>query len=65
MAHKSHDKKSAAEQPDQERLREEIQQLAYEFYCQCGYEHGHDLDHWAEAERRVLERDQKTRKTRG
>ena len=36
--------------------RREIQKLAYELYCLCGYEHGHDLEHWAEAERRVLER---------
>jgi hypothetical protein len=21
--------------------------LAYELYCLCGYEHGHDLEHWA------------------
>ena len=47
--------------PDQ--LREEILQLAYTFYCQCGYEHGHDLEHWVEAERRVLERHQKMHKT--
>lgn len=43
-------------------LREEIEQLAYTFYCECGYEHGHDLEHWVEAERRVLERHQGTRK---
>ncbi|TAJ23669.1 MAG: DUF2934 domain-containing protein [Nitrospirae bacterium] len=37
-------------------MREEIQQLAYALYCQCGYEYGHDLEHWVEAERCVLER---------
>lgn len=42
--------------PSPQELREEIEQLAYEFYCQCGYEHGHDLEHWLEAERRGLER---------
>lgn len=41
-----------------EQVREEIQALAYELYCQCGHEHGHDLEHWIEAERRVLERHQ-------
>lgn len=45
-----------------DRLREEIEQLAYTFYCQCGYEHGHNLEHWAEAERQVLERHQGTAK---
>ncbi|ODT46842.1 MAG: hypothetical protein ABS70_00175 [Nitrospira sp. SCN 59-13] len=52
-------KNSAAVQPvqaNQASLQEEIQTLAYELYCQYGYEHGHDLEHWAEAERRVLER---------
>ena len=52
---KPHDNKSASERPDQAQSQEEIQQLAYRFYCECGYEHGHDLEHWAEAERRVLE----------
>lgn len=65
MAHKNHDKKSSAAQPDQDQLREEIQQLAYTFYCQCGYEHGHDLEHWAEAERQVLEQLQRRPKTGG
>lgn len=55
---KPHDNKTASERPDQTQLREEIQQLAYRFYCECGHEHGHDLEHWAEAERRVLERHQ-------
>ena len=52
-------KKSAAVQPvqaNQASLQQEIQTLAYELYCRCGYEHGHDLEHWAEAEQRVLER---------
>lgn len=42
-------------QPDQTPLQEEIQKLAYELYCQCGHEHGRELEHWVEAERRVLE----------
>jgi hypothetical protein len=39
-----------------EPLQAEIQQLAYQLYCECSYEHGHDSEHWAEAERQVLER---------
>ncbi len=54
---KSNGNKTATERPDEAQLREEIQQLAYRFYCQCGYEHGHDLEHWLEAEP-VLERHQ-------
>lgn len=49
-------KKMESEIPSPEQLREEIAHLAYQFYCQCGYENGHDLEHWVEAERRVLER---------
>jgi hypothetical protein len=69
MAHKHREKqngnKTASERPDQAQLLEEIQQLAYTFYCECGYEHGHDLEHWAEAERRVLERHQERRSIAG
>lgn len=62
---KPHDNKTASAMPAKEQLQEEIQQLAYQFYCQCGNEHGHDLDHWVEAERLVLERHQGRRKTVG
>lgn len=69
MAKKNHDKavhtKPKSESPDESQLREEIQQLAYKFYCQYGHEHGHDLEHWVEAERRVFERYQGRRKTIG
>jgi hypothetical protein len=69
MAHKHQEKpngnKTTSERPDQAQVREEIQQLAYTFYCECGYEHGHDLEHWAEAERSVLERHQERRSTAG
>ena len=69
MAHKHQEKpngnKTTSERPDQAQVREEIQQLAYRFYCECGYEHGHDLEHWAEAERRVLERHQERRSIAG
>ncbi len=39
-----------------EAIQEEIRRLAYELFCECGCEHGRDLEHWVEAERRVLER---------
>ena len=35
-------------------LPNEIAMVAYEIYMQSGYVHGHDLDHWLEAERIVL-----------
>lgn len=39
-----------------EAIQEEIRQLAYGLFCECGCEHGHDVEHWLEAERRVVER---------
>lgn len=36
--------------------QEDIRALAYQLFCECGCEHGHDEDHWLEAERRVLSR---------
>ncbi len=35
--------------------QEDIRALAYQLFCECGCEHGHDEDHWLEAERRVLD----------
>lgn len=62
MTQKQHNTRNAPvakpERSRPEQVREEIQTLAYELYCQCGHEHGHDLEHWIEAERRVLERHQ-------
>lgn len=69
MTHKHHLKRgtraseSESQPPDQ--LGVEIEHLAYALYCQCGYEHGHDLEHWAEAERQVLEQHQRKPKTGG
>lgn len=39
-----------------EAAQEEIHRLAYQLFCECGCEHGHDLEHWLEAERKVLGR---------
>ena len=35
-------------------LQNEIARVAYELYVQSSHDHGHDLDHWLEAERIVL-----------
>lgn len=39
---------------DQEAIQQQIRQLAYELFCKCGCARGHDVEHWLEAERRVL-----------
>ena len=41
---------------NREAAQEEIRALAYLLFCECGCEHGHDVEHWLEAERRVLGR---------
>lgn len=53
---KSNGSRIETEMPNTAQLRMEIEHLAYRFYCECGYEHGHDLEHWTEAERQVFER---------
>ncbi|MGE0645322.1 MAG: DUF2934 domain-containing protein [Nitrospira sp.] len=37
-------------------VQEEIRALAYQLFCEGGCGHGHDIEHWLEAERRVLAR---------
>jgi hypothetical protein len=32
---------------------DDIRALAYELYCENGYQHGHDLEYWLEAERQL------------
>jgi hypothetical protein len=39
-----------------DRDQRRVAELAYVLYEQCGREDGHDMDHWLEAERRVLGR---------
>jgi hypothetical protein len=39
-----------------ESMEDEIQSLAYRLYCEGGYQNGHDLEYWLEAEQRVLVR---------
>lgn len=33
--------------------QEEIRALAYQLFCECGCAHGHDVEHWLEAERQA------------
>jgi hypothetical protein len=35
-------------------LEQEIRERAYELFVKSGYQHGHDREHWLEAERQVL-----------
>ncbi len=41
---------------DQDAAQEKVRALAYQLFCECGCEQGHDLVHWLEAERRVVGR---------
>ncbi len=41
---------------DHEAIQEDIRTLAYQLFRECGCDGGHDLQHWLEGERRVLER---------
>lgn len=44
-------------------LEEMIRARAYQLYCESGYQEGHELDHWLEAERQVTgRRNQKQRR---
>ena len=49
-------RKIAEQTVDQEAGQEEIRTLAYQLFCECGCEQGHDLTHWLEAERKVVGR---------
>ncbi len=53
-------RRTAPQNVTSKQIREEIQQLAYTLYCRGGFEYGHDLEHWLEAERQVLTRPAKT-----
>lgn len=41
---------------DPETVQEEIRTLAHQLFCEGGCRHGRDVEHWLEAERRVLSR---------
>lgn len=40
--------------PTAQTQEERIRTLAYQYYCEAGCEHGHDLEHWLKAEQSVL-----------
>lgn len=46
--------KNIQPQPNAHPREEEIRLLAYQLFCESGYQHGKDQEHWLEAERRVL-----------
>jgi hypothetical protein len=35
---------------------QDIRERAYQLFCESGYQHGHDREHWLEAERQVTGR---------
>jgi hypothetical protein len=39
-----------------ESTEDEIRSRAYQLYCKSGYQDGHDLEHWRQAEQQVLAR---------
>lgn len=41
-----------------EAMRERIQKRAYQLFEEGGGEHGHDLEHWIQAESEVLQKTQ-------
>ncbi|MBX3305389.1 MAG: DUF2934 domain-containing protein [Nitrospira sp.] len=49
-------KKGNSSGTDREAAQEEVRTLAYQLFCECGCAHGHDVEHWLEAERQVLEK---------
>jgi len=52
-------KKGIASGTEREAAQEDIRTLAYQLFCECGCAHGHDVEHWLEAERRILGRHHK------
>ena len=40
----------------QESTEDEIRSLAYQLYCEGGYQDGRDREYWLEAERQVMVR---------
>ncbi len=39
-----------------ESMEDQIRFLAYQLYCEGGYQDGRDIEYWLEAEQRVLAR---------
>ena len=51
---KNKETKAAPSQANEQGKEEEIRMLAYQLFCDAGYQHGKDPEHWLEAEGRVL-----------
>jgi hypothetical protein len=49
-------KAAGASSTTRESTDDEIRSLAYQLYCEGGYEDGRDLEYWLEAELRVMVR---------
>jgi hypothetical protein len=47
-------KAAGASSPTRESLDDEIRSLAYQLYCEGGYQGGRDLEYWLQAEQQVL-----------
>jgi hypothetical protein len=46
-------KRPGAPRVEGESMEEEIRSLAYQLYCEGGYQDGHDLEYWLQAEQQV------------
>lgn len=53
---KHNSKKGNSSETDHEIAQEDIRSLAYQLFCEHGCEHGHDVEHWLEAEQQMLKR---------
>jgi Protein of unknown function (DUF2934) len=49
-------KTAGASPPTSQSMEDEIRYLAYQLYCDGGCQDGRDLEHWLEAEQRVMVR---------
>jgi hypothetical protein len=49
-------KTASAPSTTRESMENEIRSLAYQLYCEGGYQDGRDLEYWLEAEQRVMVR---------
>lgn len=49
-------KAAEASSTTRESMEDEIRSLAYQLYCEGGYQNGRDSEYWLEAERRVMVR---------
>jgi len=55
MAKQQH-KAAGPSSTTRESTEDEIRPLAYQLYCEGGYQDGHDLENWLKAEQQVMVR---------